>query len=169
MRDWGRIIFWCTCLSFSMQEQVTAAITLAMEQQIQKLLVETQLDITELDNLLQPIIDTCTKDAISVCHYLAILIAVRFLRYLYLTRVRLYLRLVRIGCSTMPRLHSTVNWWPHTFATASPLRERILSSAYISYTWPMTSSITGTQPKYINTSESLYFENPVLKNVIILN
>lgn len=37
-----------------------------MEQQIQKLLVETQLDITEFDNLLQPIIDTCTKDAISV-------------------------------------------------------------------------------------------------------
>lgn len=49
-----------------MQEQVTAAIALAMEQQIQKLLVETQLDITEFDNLLQPIIDTCTKDAISV-------------------------------------------------------------------------------------------------------
>ncbi|XP_047231691.1 calcium homeostasis endoplasmic reticulum protein isoform X2 [Girardinichthys multiradiatus] len=47
------------------QEQVTAAIALAMEQQIQKLLLETQLDITELDNLLQPIIDTCTKDAIS--------------------------------------------------------------------------------------------------------
>lgn len=37
-----------------------------MEQQTQKLLVETQLDITEFDNLLQPIIDTCTKDAISV-------------------------------------------------------------------------------------------------------
>lgn len=49
-----------------MQEQVTAAIALAMEQQTQKLLVETQLDITEFDNLLQPIIDTCTKDAISV-------------------------------------------------------------------------------------------------------
>uniref|UniRef100_A0A3Q3W9F6 Uncharacterized protein n=1 Tax=Mola mola TaxID=94237 RepID=A0A3Q3W9F6_MOLML len=47
------------------QEQVTAAIALAMEQQTQKLLVETQLDITEFDNLLQPIIDTCTKDAIS--------------------------------------------------------------------------------------------------------
>lgn len=37
-----------------------------MEQQTQKLLLETQLDITEFDNLLQPIIDTCTKDAISV-------------------------------------------------------------------------------------------------------
>ncbi|XP_075997724.1 calcium homeostasis endoplasmic reticulum protein [Genypterus blacodes] len=47
------------------QEQVTAAIALAMEQQSQKLLVETQLDITEFDNLLQPIIETCTKDAIS--------------------------------------------------------------------------------------------------------
>uniref|UniRef100_A0A3P9M8E0 Calcium homeostasis endoplasmic reticulum protein n=1 Tax=Oryzias latipes TaxID=8090 RepID=A0A3P9M8E0_ORYLA len=47
------------------QEQMSAAIALAMEQQNQKLLVETQLDITELDNLLQPIIDTCTKDAIS--------------------------------------------------------------------------------------------------------
>ncbi|XP_078115620.1 calcium homeostasis endoplasmic reticulum protein isoform X4 [Sander vitreus] len=47
------------------QEQVTAAISLAMEQQTQKLLLETQLDITEFDNLLQPIIDTCTKDAIS--------------------------------------------------------------------------------------------------------
>uniref|UniRef100_A0A3Q2P7T1 Calcium homeostasis endoplasmic reticulum protein n=1 Tax=Fundulus heteroclitus TaxID=8078 RepID=A0A3Q2P7T1_FUNHE len=47
------------------QERMTAAITLAMEQQIQKLLLETQLDITEFDNLLQPIIDTCTKDAIS--------------------------------------------------------------------------------------------------------
>lgn len=48
------------------QEQITAAIALAMEQQIQKLLSETQLDMTEFDNLLQPIIDTCTKDAISV-------------------------------------------------------------------------------------------------------
>uniref|UniRef100_A0A8C4DJV9 Calcium homeostasis endoplasmic reticulum protein n=1 Tax=Dicentrarchus labrax TaxID=13489 RepID=A0A8C4DJV9_DICLA len=48
-----------------LQEQVTAAIALAMEQQTQKLLLETQLDITEFDNLLQPIIDTCTKDAIS--------------------------------------------------------------------------------------------------------
>ncbi|RXN10314.1 calcium homeostasis endoplasmic reticulum isoform X1 [Labeo rohita] len=47
------------------QEQVTAAISLAMEQQMQKLLVETQLDMNEFDNLLQPIIDTCTKDAIS--------------------------------------------------------------------------------------------------------
>uniref|UniRef100_A0AAR2LD03 Calcium homeostasis endoplasmic reticulum protein n=1 Tax=Pygocentrus nattereri TaxID=42514 RepID=A0AAR2LD03_PYGNA len=47
------------------QEQVTAAIALAVEQQTQKLLVETQLDMTEFDGLLQPIIDTCTKDAIS--------------------------------------------------------------------------------------------------------
>uniref|UniRef100_H3C7I2 CID domain-containing protein n=2 Tax=Tetraodon nigroviridis TaxID=99883 RepID=H3C7I2_TETNG len=47
------------------QDQVTAAVALAMEQQIQKLLVDTQLDITEFDSLLQPIIDTCTKDAIS--------------------------------------------------------------------------------------------------------
>uniref|UniRef100_A0AAY4DDH8 Calcium homeostasis endoplasmic reticulum protein n=1 Tax=Denticeps clupeoides TaxID=299321 RepID=A0AAY4DDH8_9TELE len=47
------------------QEQVSAAITLAMEQQTQKLLAETQLDMAELDGLLQPIIDTCTKDAIS--------------------------------------------------------------------------------------------------------
>ncbi len=53
------------------QEQVTAAISLAMEQQMQKLLVETQLDMTEFDNLLQPIIDTCTKDAISV-HYITL-------------------------------------------------------------------------------------------------
>ena len=45
---------------------MTAAIALAMEQQTQKLLLETQLDVTEFDNLLQPIIDTCTKDAISV-------------------------------------------------------------------------------------------------------
>lgn len=37
-----------------------------MEQQMQKLLVETQLDMAEFDSLLQPIIDTCTKDAISV-------------------------------------------------------------------------------------------------------
>lgn len=33
---------------------------------MQKLLEETQLDMGEFDNLLQPIIDTCTKDAISV-------------------------------------------------------------------------------------------------------
>lgn len=52
---------------FSRQEQVTAAITLAMEQQTQKLLADTQLDMGEFDSLLQPIIDTCTKDAISVC------------------------------------------------------------------------------------------------------
>lgn len=38
----------------------------AVEQQMQKLLEETQLDMNEFDNLLQPIIDTCTKDAISV-------------------------------------------------------------------------------------------------------
>lgn len=52
--------------SVRLQDQVTAAIALAMEQQIQKLLLETQLDISEFDSLLQPIIDTCTKDAISV-------------------------------------------------------------------------------------------------------
>ncbi|XP_030876015.1 calcium homeostasis endoplasmic reticulum protein isoform X2 [Leptonychotes weddellii] len=47
------------------QEQVTAAVAHAVEQQMQKLLEETQLDMNEFDNLLQPIIDTCTKDAIS--------------------------------------------------------------------------------------------------------
>ncbi len=41
------------------------------------------------------------------------------------------LRLAKTGCSTMPRLHSTVNWWHPIFATASPLMEHILSSAYI--------------------------------------
>ena len=56
----GRLTPW------SHQEQVSAAIALAVEQQTQKLLMETQLDVTEFDNLLQPIIDTCTKDAISV-------------------------------------------------------------------------------------------------------
>lgn len=49
-----------------LQEQVTAAVAHAVEQQMQKLLEETQLDVNEFDNLLQPIIDTCTKDAISV-------------------------------------------------------------------------------------------------------
>lgn len=39
---------------------------MAIEQQMQKVLEETQLDMNEFDNLLQPIIDTCTKDAISV-------------------------------------------------------------------------------------------------------
>ncbi|KAB0406634.1 hypothetical protein E2I00_018637 [Balaenoptera physalus] len=48
------------------QEQVTAAVAHAVEQQMQKLLEETQLDMNEFDNLLQPIIDTCTKDAISL-------------------------------------------------------------------------------------------------------
>ncbi|XP_041086582.1 calcium homeostasis endoplasmic reticulum protein-like isoform X1 [Polyodon spathula] len=47
------------------QEQVSAAIALATEQFTQKLLLETQLDMSEFDSLLQPIIDTCTKDAIS--------------------------------------------------------------------------------------------------------
>ncbi|XP_072294440.1 calcium homeostasis endoplasmic reticulum protein isoform X2 [Eucyclogobius newberryi] len=47
------------------QEQVTAAIALAVEQQTQKLLQETQLDMAEFDSALQPIIDMCTKDAIS--------------------------------------------------------------------------------------------------------
>uniref|UniRef100_A0ACB8F198 Uncharacterized protein n=1 Tax=Sphaerodactylus townsendi TaxID=933632 RepID=A0ACB8F198_9SAUR len=47
------------------QEQVTSAIAVAIEQQMQKVLDETQLDMNEFDNLLQPIIDTCTKDAIS--------------------------------------------------------------------------------------------------------
>lgn len=48
------------------QEQVTAAVALALEQQTQKLQHDTQLDVSEFDGLLQPIIDTCTKDAISV-------------------------------------------------------------------------------------------------------
>ncbi|KAL7992848.1 hypothetical protein Chor_017104 [Crotalus horridus] len=47
------------------QEQITSAIAMAIEQQMQKVLEETQLDMNEFDNLLQPIIDTCTKDAIS--------------------------------------------------------------------------------------------------------
>lgn len=56
-----------TCYHFLfLQEQVNEAIVLAMEQQIQKLLVETHQDMAEFDSLLQPIIDTCTKDAISV-------------------------------------------------------------------------------------------------------
>lgn len=54
---------WC---HLAPQEQVTAAVAHAVEQQMQKLLEETQLDMNEFDNLLQPIIDTCTKDAISV-------------------------------------------------------------------------------------------------------
>lgn len=48
------------------QEQITAAVALAIEQQMQKQREETHLDMTEFDNLLQPIVDTCTKDAISV-------------------------------------------------------------------------------------------------------
>ncbi|XP_040176962.1 calcium homeostasis endoplasmic reticulum protein [Rana temporaria] len=47
------------------QEQITAAVAHAIEQQMQKQREETHLDMTEFDNLLQPIIDTCTKDAIS--------------------------------------------------------------------------------------------------------
>uniref|UniRef100_A0A8C5WH96 Calcium homeostasis endoplasmic reticulum protein n=1 Tax=Leptobrachium leishanense TaxID=445787 RepID=A0A8C5WH96_9ANUR len=47
------------------QEQITAAVAHAVEQQMATLQEETQLDMTEFDNLLQPIIDTCTKDAIS--------------------------------------------------------------------------------------------------------
>ncbi|XP_062868861.1 calcium homeostasis endoplasmic reticulum protein isoform X2 [Trichomycterus rosablanca] len=47
------------------QKQINEAIAVAMEEQMQKLLVETQLDTAEFDSLLQPIIDTCTKDAIS--------------------------------------------------------------------------------------------------------
>ncbi|KAM4710088.1 calcium homeostasis endoplasmic reticulum protein isoform 2-T2 [Discoglossus pictus] len=47
------------------QEQVTTVVAHAVEQQMQKLREETQLDMNEFDNLLQPIIDTCTKDAIS--------------------------------------------------------------------------------------------------------
>ncbi|XP_072260752.1 calcium homeostasis endoplasmic reticulum protein isoform X2 [Pyxicephalus adspersus] len=47
------------------QEQISAAVAHAVEQQMQKLREETHLDMTEFDNLLQPIIDTCTKDAIS--------------------------------------------------------------------------------------------------------
>ncbi|CAN9500862.1 unnamed protein product [Ophioblennius macclurei] len=47
------------------QEQVSAAIAAAAERQTQQLFQETQLDMGEFDSLLQPIIDTCTKDAIS--------------------------------------------------------------------------------------------------------
>lgn len=56
----------CSLVPPGLQEQVTAAVAHAVEQQMQKLLEETQLDMNEFDNLLQPIIDTCTKDAISV-------------------------------------------------------------------------------------------------------
>uniref|UniRef100_A0A672FDX9 Calcium homeostasis endoplasmic reticulum protein n=1 Tax=Salarias fasciatus TaxID=181472 RepID=A0A672FDX9_SALFA len=47
------------------QEQVSAAIAAAAERRTQQLLQETQLDVGEFDALLQPIVDTCTKDAIS--------------------------------------------------------------------------------------------------------
>lgn len=62
------IILFLFCFGFPsfFQEQVTSAVALAIEQQMQKVLEETQLDMNEFDNLLQPIIDTCTKDAISV-------------------------------------------------------------------------------------------------------
>lgn len=130
--DWLMSFTWWFLWSLMLQEQVTAAIALAVEQQTQKLLVETQLDITEFDNLLQPIIDTCTKDAISVS------LASGICRFLLLERkyilICFSLRLERIGCSTTPSLHTTVNWWPHTCATASPLKGLILSSACISFT-----------------------------------
>ncbi|XP_077573147.1 calcium homeostasis endoplasmic reticulum protein isoform X3 [Stigmatopora nigra] len=47
------------------QEQVSAAIAAAAERQLEKLMSETNLDVVEMDNLLQPIIEMCTKDAIS--------------------------------------------------------------------------------------------------------
>ncbi|XP_077462548.1 calcium homeostasis endoplasmic reticulum protein isoform X1 [Stigmatopora argus] len=47
------------------QEQVSAAIAAAAERQLEKLMSETNLDVNEMDNLLQPIIEMCTKDAIS--------------------------------------------------------------------------------------------------------
>lgn len=86
---------------------MSAAIALAMEQQNQKLLVETQLDITELDNLLQPIIDTCTKDAISV-RQSAGGVAAACRNSVSLLPLFCF-RLVRTGCSTTPRLRSTVS------------------------------------------------------------
>lgn len=62
----GRSLLTQSRARLASQEQVTAAVAHAVEQQMQKLLEETQLDMNEFDNLLQPIIDTCTKDAISV-------------------------------------------------------------------------------------------------------
>lgn len=60
--------------NFLSQEQITAAVAHAIDEQMQKLHEETHLDMTEFDNLLQPIVDTCTKDAISVSSPLSLLI-----------------------------------------------------------------------------------------------
>ncbi len=103
------------------QEQLTAAISLAMEQQMQKLLVETQLDMTEFDNLLQPIIDTCTKDAMLVRAGNLPRSRPRCLIRLRLVIFWLFLilRLERTGCSVTLRPPA------HCELMASHLRNRI--------------------------------------------
>lgn len=96
-----------TCPLWPSQEQVTAAVAHAVEQQMQKLLEETQLDMSEFDNLLQPIIDTCTKDAISV--RLSVGWGCRHLPDRPPTHPGLTLRLGRTGCSAMPSPHHTAS------------------------------------------------------------
>ncbi|XP_061404225.1 calcium homeostasis endoplasmic reticulum protein-like, partial [Lethenteron reissneri] len=81
-----------------------AAVCAAQEARVRAMAAEAQLSLSDLDGLLQPIIDTCTKDAIStgktwifsnakstgVCEALA-----EYLRW----------RIVRPGSSFELRLH----------------------------------------------------------------
>ncbi|XP_043910698.1 calcium homeostasis endoplasmic reticulum protein-like [Protopterus annectens] len=78
------------------QEQIAAAISNAIEQQLQNLLTETQLDVTEFDNLLQPIIDTCTKDAISVSVQVKLLTP-----FFFLTEMNYQSSVFTLSCCTL--------------------------------------------------------------------
>lgn len=83
----------------------------AVEQQMQKLLEETQLDMNEFDSLLQPIIDTCTKDAISVRAAPVAgpgAVGLRGGLWPHSPEPACH-RLGRTGCSAMPSPHRTVS------------------------------------------------------------
>ncbi|GBN65161.1 Calcium homeostasis endoplasmic reticulum protein [Araneus ventricosus] len=56
------------------QVQVDEVIRKAQEEKLSKLAKENELDLKELDGVLQPIIDSCTKDSISVCNFMLLIL-----------------------------------------------------------------------------------------------
>lgn len=67
-----------------MQVQVDEVIRKAQEEKLVNQAKENDLDLKELDGVLQPIIDSCTKDSISVSKIkLSICILLNILWFLY--------------------------------------------------------------------------------------
>ena len=57
--------FWCFCCV--LQVQIDATIEKVREEDFQSMLADCNISLEEMEGVVQPIIESCTKDAISVC------------------------------------------------------------------------------------------------------